>query len=93
MPRQAVKNEAIYIEVDRARTRTGRKCCRCQGTINMGEHYLHMNRNSHLFVLCGKCLVLLATKVIKANPMVKADVVADQLAGDALASDDAQGML
>jgi len=72
-----MKTSQFYIEVDRARTSHGRKCNSCGEKIKLGEKYLHCNRNSHLFVLCGKCLVIYATKVIQADPCVKGDAMAE----------------
>ena len=66
-----------YIEVDRAMTSTGRKCDKCGDIISRGMKYLHMNKNKHLFILCGKCLYILTIKIVKDNPLVKAEAMAD----------------
>lgn len=79
MPRQASGNSPVYIEVDRARTKTGRKCNHCGEQIKMGEKYLHMVRNSHLFVICGACLLLFTKEVVETDPTVKSNVVAKLL--------------
>ena len=72
-----MKGSKFFIEVDRAKTKKGRKCNSCGNIIEQGVKYLHMNRNDHLFVLCGKCLVVYATKVIAHDPIHKADAFAE----------------
>ena len=65
-----------YVQVDRART-MGRKCHHCEEKIPVGDKYLHMNRNNHLYNLCGKCLLIFTAKVCEADPTVKGDALAE----------------
>jgi len=52
----------IYNEIVTAQT-VGRKCHYCGEKVERGTQYLHMARNRHIFNICGKCLVVLATKI------------------------------
>lgn len=74
-----MKKSQFFIEVDRAKTPAGRKCNSCGERIPQGTKYLHMVRNQHLFVLCGKCLVIYATKVVAHDPTHKADAFANMV--------------
>ncbi len=71
-----MKSSQFFIEVDRAKT-PGRKCHSCGEPIPEGAKYLHMKRNKHLFSLCGKCLIIYATKVVSHDPTHKADATAE----------------
>ena len=70
-----------YIEIDRAKT-PARRCDKCGENIPVGAKYLHMNKNKHLFILCGKCLYIFTAKIMKDNPLVKADATAELLGGE-----------
>ena len=72
-----MKSRDFYAEVDRAQTKRGRGCNACGGRIQQGERYLHLNRNSHLFVICAKCLVIFAHRAAEGRDDLKAQVVAD----------------
>jgi hypothetical protein len=74
-----MKGSQFFIDVDRAKTPAGRKCNSCQDKIPQGAKYLHMNRNTHLFVLCGKCLLIYAAKVNAHDPSHKTKAVSDLL--------------
>ena len=74
-----MKSGELYIQVDRAQTPNGRKCNGCGRKIEQYEKYLHMNRNRHLFVLCGKCVVMYATELVDHDPIHKADAVAEMI--------------
>jgi len=67
-----------YIEIDRAQT-PKRTCDKCRDIIPIGSKYLHMNKNKHRFILCGKCLYIFAAKIMKDNPLVKADATVELL--------------
>ena len=59
------------IGVDRAHTAKGRKCLCCGEHIQRGEKYLHINRNNHLYILCGKCSVIIALCLKKDESLPK----------------------
>lgn len=68
-----------FIEINKAHTSIGRICDKCGEHIKTGETYLHMNKNKHLFILCGKCVYIFAAKMYKENPLIKADATAELL--------------
>ena len=76
---RGITNMISFIELQKAHTQTGRKCDKCGELIKIGETYLHMNKNKHLFMLCGKCIYIFAAKMYKENPLIKADATAELL--------------
>lgn len=66
----------VYNEIVTAQT-SGRRCHFCDEKIERGKKYFHMARNRHIFTICGKCLILLATQIDDVDPMHKADAMAE----------------
>lgn len=65
-----------YIEVVAANT-SGRRCHKCAERIPRGKLFLYMERNRHVYCLCGKCLVIFTALVMKDDPTHKADAAAE----------------
>jgi hypothetical protein len=65
-----------YVEVVLAQT-NGRKCHKCGNKIMRGKPYLHMERNRHIYCVCGMCLVMFATQAARKDPEARADAVAE----------------
>ena len=65
-----------YVEVVKAQT-NGRKCHKCEEKIPRGKMYLHLERNRHVYCICGKCLLIFATLAVKDDPSFKGDAAAE----------------
>jgi hypothetical protein len=44
-----------------------RNCHKCGEKISKEMPYLHLRRNRHIFVVCGKCLVFFTQKALEYN--------------------------
>ena len=67
-----------YFEVTVARSNNW-TCHKCNEKIETGHAYMLQRRNRHVFILCGKCIVLCASKVIEIDPSAQEKVVAHLL--------------
>ena len=65
-----------YIETVVAQT-NGRHCHKCKEKIPRGAMYLHMERNRHVYCVCGKCLYIFASLAIQHDPLYKSDAAAE----------------
>ena len=67
-----------YTELVTAQT-IGRKCDHCGEHIPRGMPYLHLVKNRHTYIICGKCLVIFAGLAREINPAFVADATAELL--------------
>ena len=65
-----------YTELVTAQT-IGRACDHCGIPVPQGSKYLHLVKNRHTYIICGKCLTIFATLAIKDDPTHKADAMAE----------------
>ena len=65
-----------YLGLVRAYT-NGKKCDHCGESIPRDKLFFQMNKNRHVYILCDKCVYILAAKMVKEDPMIKADATAE----------------
>jgi uncharacterized protein YunC (DUF1805 family) len=59
-----------YFEITIAKSNNW-TCHKCSEKVETGHAYLLMRRNRHIYVMCGKCIVLSASKVMEIDPSVQ----------------------
>lgn len=65
-----------YITIDIVKS-TAKVCSRCSREMIRNEKYLYLVRHRHTFLVCGKCLVIATAEVLKDNPAIKGDALAE----------------
>lgn len=69
--------EHCVFKFDKAPTRRGRTCVRCQIHINKGDQSMVLRKNRHLITLCVDCLTRYSSELIDYDESVLGDVVAE----------------